>query len=472
MILKQPGSAGGENLRSTAPAGASGGATAAARGNRRPPRRKALWRALGKMQGMGWALGDQCVVSAANFLTIYLFARQLDTSHFGAFMLAYVGLQLLTSMQSAFLTQPHNVLAAALPQREYRRFTGAVLLMQMGSCATVGAALGLTGWLVWRAWSPAAGSVLIALAIAAMPWLAQEFVRRVFYTRGESRAAAANDFVTYGLQLAGAVLLAGLWADRASPETALAVLGGSSVAGVAVGWWQLRDHVSFGEGIAEALGRTWHEVWHFGKWLTGQNTLVWLGGQGDTWIVGLILGPEQVGLYRAATHLANVMNIVRQAAISYLPSRGSLAYHNGGAAGLSQWVSKAWWWLLGALVPFCIVLVGFPGWILSLAYGDRYSTPELALILALSTAAQCILFVKYPFDIGLLALRQTKAIFYIHLIPVVLLFSSGVALIYLLGIVGVPLSGILISAVLLIVTWRIYARLVRNGAAAQSSKGS
>jgi len=166
--------------------------------------------------------------------------------------------------------------------------------------------------------------------------------------------------------------------------------------------------------------------------------------------------------------LANVMNVVRQAAISYLPSRGSLAYHNRGAAGLTKWVMKAWWVLLGALLPFGVVLVGFPDWVLGMAYGDRYATPELALILALSAASQCILFVKYPFDIGLLALRHTKAIFYIHLIPVVLLFTTGLALIYFLGILGAPLSAMLISSLLLGITWRTYGRLVRERAATQS----
>lgn len=460
MNRKQAGSVSGEGLLSAVTPDTSGRPMSRAAGSRQ--RQGMLRRTLGKVRGMGWALGDQFVVSAANFLTVYLFARHLDTSHFGAFMLAYVGLQLLTSMQSAFLTQPHNVLAAALPQVEYRRFTGALMLMQICACAAVGVAFVLGGWLVWHVWSPAAGSVVIALAIAAVPWLGQEFVRRVLYTRGESRAAAQNDFVTYGLQLAGAFMLGWWWGEHAAPEAALAVLGGSSFAGALMGLWQLRRHVRFGRGSVTSFARTWNEVWHFGKWLIGQNTLTWLGSQGHTWIVGLLLGAEQVGFYRAAIHLSNVTNLVRQAAVSYLPARGSLAYHNGGASGLSQWVRHAWWWLLGALAPFCIVLVGFPGWALAVAYGDRYSTPELALILALSTAAQCILFIKYPFDIGLLALRKTKAIFYIHLIPVALLFTSGVALIYFLGILGVPLSGILISAVLLLATWRIYTRLVQE----------
>lgn len=425
-------------------------------------------RVLGKLRGIGWALADQCFVSAGNFFTIYLFARHLRTADFGVFMLAYTGLLLLTSMQGAFLIQPHNVLAAALPQGQYRRFTGAVMFIQVCFCAAIGAALGLAGWLIWHAWSPAAGSVLIALAAAVVPWLAQEFVRRVLYTRGESRAAAQNDFVTYGLQLAGAFMLTIWWAELASAQTALAVLGGSSLAGALLGLWQLRGHVRFGRGSLVSLARTWHEVWHFGKWLIGQNTLVWFGVQGHTWIVGLLLGTEQVGLYRAAIHLANVMNVVRQASISYLPSRGSLAYHNRGAAGLSQWTTKAWWWLLATLLPFGVVLIGFPGRVLELAYGDRYATPELALILALSALGQCIQFSKYPFDIGLLALRQTKAIFYIHLIPVALLFTTGITLIYFLGILGAPLSAVLIGLLLLGATWRTYARLVRERAVTQS----
>jgi O-antigen/teichoic acid export membrane protein len=462
-----------EDLRAaTAETDAAGGSVAtASRGQRRI--RGAVRRVLGKLQGIGWALIDQGVVSAANFFTIYLFARNLGTSDFGAFMLAHTGLLLLTSMQSAFLIQPHNVLGAPLPQSEYQRFTGALALMQVVSCAVVCAVLGVIGWFVGRVYSPAAGGILIALAVAAVPWMAQEFVRRVLYTRSESRAAAQNDALTYGLQLLGAIMLAWLWADRASPEAALAVLGGSSLAGVLMGLWQLRGHVRFGRGSLASFARTWNEVWNYGKWLIGQNTLVWFGGQGHTWIVGLLLGAEQVGLYRAAIHLANVMNVVRQATISYLPSRGSLAYHRGGATGLAQWVKKTWWMLVAALLPFCIVLVGFPGWVLSIAYGERYASADLALILALSTIAQCVLFSKFPFDIGMLALRDTKAIFYVHLIPVILLFTSGVAFVYFLGILGVPLSGMVINSALLVATWLAYTRVAsRHRAAAQAAQSS
>src|SRR5438128_11887865 len=128
--------------------------------------------------------------------------------------------------------------------------------------------------------------------------MAQEFVRRVLYTRAQTRAAAVNDALSYGLQLGGALVLALYWPDRATPQAALLVLGGSSVAGVLLGVWQLRDHVRLGgaDGLAP-IARTWRETWRFGKWLMAQNTVVWFGAQGDAWLVGLMLGTEQVGIY-------------------------------------------------------------------------------------------------------------------------------------------------------------------------------
>jgi O-antigen/teichoic acid export membrane protein len=428
-------------------------------------------RLAGKVGGAGWALADQCLVSAANFLTIFLFARYLEIATFGAFMLAYTGLLLLTNMQGALVIQPHNVLAAGLEKTEYRRFTGALAALQALYCLSAGAVLGLLGWLVAAVYSPFAGHTLMALAVTAVPWLGQDFVRRVLYTRGQSRAATANDGLVNGLQLFGAIVLVQSASAWASPASALSVLALSSAAGVLLGAWQLRDHVSFERPGNGTYRRAWSESWHFGKWLTAQNGVAWFGAQGHSWVVGLLLGVEQVGLYRAATHIVNLMNPLLQACVTYLPSRGSLAYLAGGTSGLSQWVKRMRRLLLLALLPFCVVLVGFPGLVLDIAYGGRFSDASLALILALATIAQCIGFSKYPFDIGLLALRSPKSIFYAYLIPVVLLLTAGVSLIAFFGILGVPLSGILINSALLAATWYAYNRRLKDRAAAPADKG-
>jgi O-antigen/teichoic acid export membrane protein len=417
----------------------------------------ALRRGAGKLRRAGWALGDQCIVSVSNFLTIYLFARHFEAAAFGVFSLAYTGLLLLSGVQSALLAQPHNVLAAPLEGAAYRRFTAALALAQAALCAIAGAAIAAAAWIAAGQGAAAAAAVLLPLAFAAMPWMAQAFVRRVLYTRGETRAAALNDALTFGLQLAAAGWLVAFAPAGGAPGDALLVLGGASLAGTLFGLWQLRGHLEWrGADGAGSLRRAWSETWQFGKWLLAQNGVLWFGAQGHAWVVALLLGAEQVGLYRAATHLVNVMNPVLQTAISYLPPRGSLAYHAGGADGLARWAARSQRALVLATLPLCAVLAVFPQQILQFAYGDRYADGDMALILALSAIAVSLLFAKLPFDVGLMALRATRSIFRVYLVPVVLLLTAGVALINALGILGVPLSGLLINFALLLATWRAF----------------
>lgn len=428
-------------------------------------------RRFARLSGAGWALTDQGIVSAGNFLTVYLFARGLGTREFGILMLARTGMLLVTSMQGALITQPHNVLAATLSEPDYQRFTGALAVAQ----ALLGAALLLilsaAGGVLRGLGLPVAGAVFLVLAVSVPPLLGQEFVRRVHYTRGAVRAAALNDALTYGLLFTGALAVTTAGGRHAGPGAALLVWGGSSLAGVFLGVWQLRGQVRLRHTGWAAWTGTWAQVWNFGKWLTAQNAAVWLGAQGHAWVVGIMLGVEQVGLYRAAMHLVNLLNPVRQAAFSYLPSRGSLAFRSGSVHGLARWVRKTAWLLTVGLTPLCLPLLAFPRELLHLAYGARYATPRLALILVLSVVGQCITFWKFPFDLGLLALRQTRAIFYANLAPVILLLTSGVALVHFFGIVGVPISGMVISCTLLLLTWGAYRRMLREAAERERCDG-
>jgi O-antigen/teichoic acid export membrane protein len=432
------------------------GAAPAARAARK------VWATLADPRGAGWAIADQSVVSAANFLTIYLFARRLDSAAFGVLMLAYTGLLLLTSVQHALLAQPHNVLAAGLARDEYRRFTAVLTALQVLTCVIACGALAAAGAAVAQ-FDPAAGRVIVVLAAVAAPWLAHEFVRRVLYTRQATRTAFVNDAVACGLQVAGAAALV-LAPSPPTPVAARGVLGGSAFVAALLGAWQLRDHVRFHRDVLHAFGRVWREVWGFGKWLSAQNALAWAGTQGDVWLVTAMLGTEAVGVYRAATHLANIMNPLRQAAYSHLPARASLALEGGGPAALARWVARSRRLMLVAVAPFVAVLGCFPAWALDVAYGGRFAGNEAALILALVTLAQSIIFVKFAYDAGLLALRSTRSIFLVYLIPAGMLFTVGAAAIHFLGLLGVPVFSIASGIALLAATRFMYLRRLREAA--------
>jgi len=405
-------------------------------------------------------------MSAANFLSILLLARFMSAAEFGVFVLAHTGLLLMTNLQNALVTQPHNILGAKREAGDYARFTGVLVLVQILASFVLCALIAMVGYIAWRYYAETFGGVLMALAGAAMPWMAQEFVRRVLYTQNETRAAALNDVVSYGLQLLGIVAL--MFYGRENEITAslaLFVFGASSFIAVLLGVWQLREHVSFGwrDGFRDRFSKTVAEVWGFGKWLVAQSITTWMGANGHAWVVGGMLGAQAVGLYRAAIHLVNVINPLRQAAFSYLPSRGSVAFKTGGYDGLSAWVKRMSSWLFLPLFPVAFVLIVFPEQILGLVYGDKFSGQGLGIILALATVAQIIAFFRFPMEVAVLSIGSSRSLFYVNLLPVVLLATVGVALIASFGIVGVPLSGMVIGVVLLIATYVVYRRLMHVG---------
>lgn len=404
---------------------------------------------------VGWSVIDQSIVSASNFVSVLLLARFLPAAEFGAFVLAQTGLLLVTSLQTSLLTQPHNVLGARLRGEEYRRFTGALVLAQLLAAALVCAALAMIGVVLWGFGEANAARVVMALAAAALPWMAQEFVRRVLYTTSDTRQAALNDLLCYALQIAGVWLVVrDTRAEQLTAVSALAVFGASSFVAALFGAWQLRRRVLL-EFSARAR-QTWAQVWHFGRWLLAQNVTVWLGANGHAWLVGALLGAEAVGLYRAAIHLVNVINPLRQAAFAYLPSRASVTYQNRGHVGLLRWVRGIVPRIAVPILPFALMLVVFPEQALTWVYGDRFAGLGLAPILALATLAQTISFLRYPMEVAVLATGATRALFCIHLLPVVLLPILGVTLIGSLGLIGVPWSMLAISVALFAVTCLVY----------------
>jgi O-antigen/teichoic acid export membrane protein len=414
---------------------------------------------LTKFHGPGWSIVDQSLVSAVNFLSIFLLARGLPPGEFGVLMVAYTGLLVLVSLQQAFVAQPHNYLGAPLEGREFARFTASLALIQVVSSAAFCLLLALCGALVVASGFAYYGKVTIALAAAAFPWLIQDFMRRAFYTKSRAKSAAANDLLSYGLQLAAIV-----WLTRSelSAIEVLLIYGASSLVGVFFGAVQLRSWFDFsGAGsLASRVRQTAARTWKFGKWLVAQSTVSWFGMSGDTWLIAGLLGTEAVGTYRAVVHLAGVLNPLRQASAAYLPARASLVLHRGGRVRLGQWVRRTASLLQLAVIPVALVFIVFPGPILQLAYGNKFSGYET--LLALDVVAVVLEFSRFPLGVAILAMMSSRTMFKVHLIPVALLPTAGVLLVLAFGIFGVPWFHIISATATLIVTLVIYRRHMRR----------
>ena len=427
--------------------------------------------ALLARRGAGVALADQGIVSASNFLTIYLLARAMPAEEFGLFVLGQTALLLVTSLHNALLVEPQNVLGSRLDLMNYKRFLGSLTLAHLVLLAGILTMFLLAGSIARLMDLARTASVGIVLGLTLVPWLAQEFVRRALYTRSEVAAALINDSVCYGLQLiAVAWLVAVSGVEGPLTEEALIVLGVSSLVAAVIGVAQIRR--SFGPSgwatPAAERRRTWARIWGVGKWLLGRNAVTWLGTNGHAWLVAALLGPGSLGLYRATIHLVNVINPLRQAAINYLPPRANRVFHGNGTAGLARWVLRISVVLFLALLPALIVLVVWPDWILSLAYGDKLSGQGLGWVLAAAALGQVMVFLKFPMDVAVVAMGGARQVFVVSAIPVLLLATVGVALITKYGIFGVAMSSLVIAATLLVATYVLYRR---NAARPPTDKG-
>ncbi len=417
--------------------------------------------AISSRRGAGMALADQAVVSASNFLTIYLLARSMALEEFGLFVLGQTTLLLLTSLHNALLVEPQNVLGSRLDLPRYRQFLGALtrahlaLLFSVLCVSIAGAAV------AWSLGLFRVASVGVLLGFTLVPWLGQEFVRRALYARSEVAAAFVNDVVCYGLQLVAVVWLV-TQSGSGGPltEQALVVLGGSSLIAALFGVFQVRR--TFGPSgwrstVAERR-RIWHDVWSIGRWLLGRNAVTWLGTNGHAWVVALLLGPVALGTYRATIHLVNVINPLRQAALNYLPPRANRVFHGNGVPGLAHWVVRISAFLGVSLLPALLILVLWPDRILGFAYGQKLSGQGLGLVLAAAATAQVLAFLRFPMDVAVIAMGGARQMFFVSVIPVLLLVSVGVALISHFGILGVALSSLVIATTLLGTSYGIYRR--------------
>jgi O-antigen/teichoic acid export membrane protein len=411
-----------------------------------------------RFAAVGWTVADQAIVSASNFLTIYLLARSMEIGEFGLYMAAWITLLFLVSLQSAMITEPHNVLGPRQNEERYRQLTtvlGTALLVASLALALLLVAAGL---LTDALAAGPYGRLLTLLGIIAVPWMAQEYVRRVLYTRSETRAACINDAVSYGLQVAGIVLLIGT-TPHPSFSAALAILGGSSLVAVLVGAWQLRDHVAFGRLHLGAGRSLWKESAGFGKWLLARNLVSWCGQYGHGWLLLGMLGPAALGTYKAAEHLLNLVNPLRLAACSYLPPRGSRVFGEGGIDALRSWIRGVYRSVGIAFAACVLVLMLFAKPLLDLAYGDRLGNQPLEWIIVLAGLVALLTFARVPLEMAIAATKHSRPLFWVHVWSLPLLVLTGPTLIHMLGIFGVPISGIIISGVLLVLTYRALRRI-------------
>jgi O-antigen/teichoic acid export membrane protein len=320
-------------------------------------------------QGAKWALFDQAIVSAANFLTGLLVARSLGASDLGAYSLAFTTINGLSSIQRAVVSQPMNILGAAeTAEQRWARYCGLLRAQAWLWPACLPLIMGLgclyfpNPWLI-------AGTAFFLLAFCL-----QDMVRRFHYSGGEQVARALPiDLLAFAGQLL--LLLAGWELGQIGAGSVLWWMGAPLLLAFLWGHAQLRrtrGDLTQVPATAPLLG----EHWQHSRWIALSIVLFLASSQLLPFQIATFGDAHAVADYHAANVLMNALNVVRFTVGNYLPGRAAAILADSGMDGLRRYLARlaVAYGVLGALALGLFVALG--PWLIELLFKGQYPGAE------------------------------------------------------------------------------------------------
>lgn len=404
---------------------------------------------------------DQGIVSAANFATTVILARSLGIDQFGAFALLFTLLMLVLTFQAAVITQPHNVLGAALGEVTFTDYTTRVAIIQQILAISLWVLWTLASLvLYWLGWDFA--SLMLGFGVMTLAWLSQEFVRRGFFSRADVPSAIWNDTLSYGVQVV--VLLLLQWSGKLSLSSAVLVISASSGIAYAVGlrkltgrhYFQLRASVG-------AVRETAVRHWQFGRWLLGSSMLAW--NAGGWYLVLLMVGEKAAGAWRGIEVLVGPIQLLMAGLDGLLPTKVAQEYRRDGISGVQKTLVQVYGISIPLLVLFCVPMGVFSRYTIKLVLGVQYV--EYQWLMNLILLYTFIGFLQQPLSLALRGIGHASVIFRGQILSTAIALPAGLVTGIVYGVagaaVGLSVHFIILNAVLWTHWRRVIARPEETG---------
>lgn len=380
------------------------------------------------------SLVDQGLVSLSSFVTIFLFARDLDPEHFGLVALVLTGAQMIMALQGAMVGEVHNVLVPVRPERARATLTGSLVVMLMG-LAGVFAVVGILVGALLALFAPASEWSTLPLALVAMavPWMVQDGARRMLYTERRMPLIFATDLVAYGLMAFGAVAMTVGWLPMTFSSAVLVVFLSTGIGAVValVSLWVSGARIVLGE-----VGPDARETWSMARYLLGGEAVRALQGNVTTWIVAGVAGLPAMGAYRAAVQLVNALNPLQQAVSLWWPSLSASYWARHGGAAYRRWYTDRAVRLVLGFAALAGLIAGASEPLLELAYGARYAAFPMTTLVIVSALGRVFVVARNVAHIGLVSGHLPKIVAVDSMLEAVLLAIVGIPLILWNGTVG------------------------------------
>jgi O-antigen/teichoic acid export membrane protein len=387
-----------------------------------------------------WALTDQAVVSATNFLTNVILARFMGLREFGVFALAWMSVLFVNSLQTALIIAPMMSIGPKQEEKDRRSYFGAVVFQELvlvSFCfVLVYGALTVSGNFVRFS---EIKQLALPLAVSAFAYQLQDFLRRYFFATRQSPRALADDALSYLTQLP--ILLLLHRAGHLNSATALWAMAGTSLLGLLPGLLWL-ERLEFNWEWIKAVSR---RHWRISRWLSASALLQWTSGNLFVIAAPVYYGAAAAGVLKASQNLMGVTHVWFQGLDNVVPAETARRLREGGVRsmlGYTRSILVKWG---GLTLLFAIVMAVSPGFWLRLMYGPEMV--QYGYILRLYALLYVVVFLGGPLRAGLQALEFTVPIFWSYLAMTAFAFSFAVPMAKWLGLSG-SLFGLIGSQIL------------------------
>lgn len=316
-----------------------------------------------------WALLDQGIVSATNFVTNVLVANYCLPRNFGIFYLAISLMYFVRGIQEQLVSAPYTIFWHRRDPAKSAIYTGSTLVHQVLLSAATLVSLYLLAWAL-RA-HPASADLVAALGVllVVMPFfLFREYIRKLLFAHFEFRAAVLLDLVVAVLQLGLMGVL--VWAEQISVARVFLCLAAACLVPAVLWYSRYRLPIALDR---HAVRRDWRENWSFGRWALMTHVIGCSTPYLMPWFIKFLRDESITAMYAACQTLVGLGNMLLTGVSNYLHPKSAHAYTVGGTSQLWRVLMQTAVLFAVTLGPFC-VLLGLTGDVIpQWAFGDEYA---------------------------------------------------------------------------------------------------
>jgi O-antigen/teichoic acid export membrane protein len=369
-----------------------------------------------------WVLADQAIVSATNFLTNVMLARFMGLREFGIFALAWMSVLFVNSIQYALIISPMMSIGPKQQEKDRPAYFGAAAFQELVLVTVcfvlVFAALDLASSLFRQlqlqhlAWP---------LAVSALAYQMQDFIRRYFFATRQSRHVLVDDTLSYVTQLP-IILLLHMY-GHLNGANALWAMAGTSILGVLIGWLWI-EPLEFKWDWIKAISQ---RHWALSRWLVASALLQWTSTNFFVIVAPVYFGPAAAGVLKASQNLMGVTHIWFLGLDNVIPVETARRLREGGVPSMLAYTRSILMRWGGLTLLFAIVIGIAPAFWLRLIYG--FDMLQYSYILRLYALTYVLIFAGGPLRAGLLALEFTQPLFwsYLAMTAFALIFAAPLA---------------------------------------------